>query len=334
MNTAGIIGHKAQLTVISRMINSGHLPHALLFTGKPGIGKKLIAQRIIKTLFCEAANQETPCLACPPCVKVKADTLPDFIEISPDEKGRIIIGSPDSPEPNSVRRLIGRLSKKSVSGRYGVIIDGIDKTGIEGQNALLKTIEEPQEGAVIILIASNRANILPTIVSRSMAIHFNPLDDGELTAVIKEKFSLTPLAILLAGGSVETAALLADPNFINRITLLAAQISAAAEGDGVLTPDLKGLTEKAGAETVLAVLINLFRAALMAAIQDSIPPLPDGITNDAEKLKIIIKILLASEKGLSNNMNLSALMKGLVYGSGRLPVRGFLAPGNFFRSGS
>ena len=172
MNTAGIIGHSRQIKILEVLRRNDDIPQTILFSGKSGIGKKLVARRLLASLFCEAGDP--PCLKCPSCLQAAGGTFPDIIELGPDEKGSIPIGDADRSEPGSVRWLIDRLSKKSISGTYGVLIDGAESISAAGQNALLKTIEEPQAGAHIIIITANRSLILPTILSRCMNLPFYP----------------------------------------------------------------------------------------------------------------------------------------------------------------
>ena len=128
MNTAGIIGHERQLRVLSLLVKNKNTPHSMLFSGKSGIGKRLIARRFLAALFCTAGNP--PCGSCPSCLQAgRAATHPDIIELAPDEKGSITIGDVDRSEPGTVRWLISRLSKKSVSGKYGVLIDARKPSG-------------------------------------------------------------------------------------------------------------------------------------------------------------------------------------------------------------
>ena len=331
MNNEGIKGHAVPVKILSRMLIGDTLPHSLLFTGISGIGKRLVARRVLNTLFCESVDINKPCLVCPPCRKFAAGGIPDFIVISPDEKGRIPIGNPDKPEENSVRHLISRLSKRSITGRFGVIIDGIDKISIEGQNALLKTLEEPQDGTGIIMISSNRSSILPTIISRSLEIHFNPLDSEDILNILKDHEPVTGFEAALSGGSVETTLMLARNDNIEIITGLAQQISDAASENMTLNPDLKNAAEKTGHDNLISVLVNFFRLALLNSIGAASFQIPEKITGDPEKQKAIIKILLASGKGLSNNMNISMLLKGLVYNHTMTPSSGFISLPDFFR---
>jgi hypothetical protein len=315
MNATGIIGHKRQLDVLNLLLWNKSIPHTLLFTGIAGIGKKLIAQRFLAALFC--ADEDPPCLKCPVCLQAAAKTLPDIIELSPDEKGTIPIGGTDRSDQGSVRWLIERLSKKSISGKFGVLIDGAEAISTPGQNALLKTIEEPQEGAHIIIITSNKSLILPTIQSRCMELPFNPLGQNEVLQItaLHSRPSDPGLVAELSGGSVEIALLLSQASLLESITALCVEIGLYLSKRNNLRLDMMALQKKISMDNLLSILINLYRAMLVSLIEAR--PLHPFL----ESLKIpdrlilvkLIKILLALKKGVANNLNIRNAMKGMLY---------------------
>jgi len=314
MNTEGIIGHAAAIKKLKVMLEKGTVPHTLLFTGTAGIGKKIIARRFLGSFFCRDASP--PCGACSICVQMKSNTFPDMIETGPDEKGKIPIGAMDGREEGTIRWLINRLSKKSLSGTYGVIIDGIDAISIEGQNALLKTIEEPQKGTRIILLSSNRSTVLPTILSRSTEISFNPLPDSAVKEFIeKNSVGNSGLISILSGGSLETAGILSDGSSLGAVLRLCDDIRESIEGQKMLNPDITGLQKMVPMDTLCSIMIHLYRYVLLGAL--NIRTLPDELNAFAatgeEKLRKIIKIFLALRKGLSNNLNFKSQLKAMVY---------------------
>lgn len=315
MNTAGIIGHTRQLNILELLRARGGVPSAMLFSGRSGIGKKLVARRLLASLFCAAGDP--PCTACPACVQIAGGTFPDMIELLPDEKGTIPIGGADRNETGTVRWFIDRLSKKSVSGTYGVLIDGAENISIGGQNALLKTIEEPQEGAHIIIITANKSLILPTILSRCMELSFNPLSGGEVRQVLEASGAAAPsgLAAELSGGSVETALLLSDDAVLSGIDKLCGELSACVNRGEDLGLDMAPIQKKAAPDQVLTVMVNVYRAILAADIGGTtLDPLLEKLRiDDRQKLAKLIKILLALRKGLANNLNIRGALKGMVY---------------------
>jgi len=316
MNTEGIIGHERQIAILGAIAASGTIPQTMVFSGVSGIGKKIIAKRFLGSLFCKESNP--PCLKCGACAQVSAGTHPDLIELAGDGSGRISIGSQAKREEGSVRWLIDRLSRKSVSGRMGVIIDGAEGISTEGQNALLKTIEEPQHGAHIIIITSNGNLLLPTIMSRCTEIKFRPLPPSSV-----EKILGAPCADfipLISGGSPETAIMLSDGENSSGVLQLCGGISASVRNGSPLIIDINPLMKKIGADKLLAVMINIYREILVSRLGGGVVPeaLKEADVPDEDDLKKIIKILLAVRRGLSNNQNVKYSLKALVYSIGSI----------------
>jgi hypothetical protein len=316
MNTAGIIGHPRQLKVLELLRQNGNIPQTMLFSGKSGIGKKIIARRLLASLFCKAADP--PCLKCPSCLQAAGGTFPDIIEIGPNEKGTIPIGDADRSEQGSVRWLIDRLSKKSIWGTFGVLIDEAEAIRPEGQNALLKTIEEPQAGAHIIILTENKSLILPTILSRSMNLAFNPLDAAEVKQVLVAEGAGAAdpeLIAELSGGSVETALLLSRENILSGIAGICHEITSFLTRNQSMRLDLAALQKKISMDQFLSILLNAYRSILSSSFSGGPlhPFLADFNIPDRKKIIKLIKILLALRKGLTNNLNIRSALKGMLY---------------------
>lgn len=320
-----IIGHKQQLLKLDIILKNNMIPQTMLFSGIEGIGKKKVAYRFLSSLFC--AGETRPCHACPPCRQVIQGTFPDLLVLAPDDKGKIPIGDSEKREQGSVRWLIERLGKKAVTGRFGVVIDGVDAISTEGQNALLKTIEEPPQGAVLILLASNRSRILPTILSRTSEVPFYPLTAAAVEEILRRENledERAPLIAALSGGSASLALRLADPLVLTPILALCAEIAAYVRTGALPSLDTAALQKQLGTETLLTVMVNVFRAIVVGMIDGSFrekgvhPLIRDLVVQDLEKLRKIIKILLALRKGLTNNLNFKYSLKGMLYSMDKL----------------
>ena len=290
------------------------VPHTLLFSGPPGVGKKLAARRFLNSLFCPGENP--PCLKCAACLQIAGGVHPDIIELLPDDKGRIPIGSQDREEPGSVRWLIDRLSKRSISGICGVIIDGIESISIAGQNALLKTIEEPQPGTHIVLLASNKSQILPTILSRSSEISFQPLLEHEVEELLCR---LLPghdrLIAEISGGSIELALILAESETMPMIMELCKSITRHIARGIPFDYDVTRFQKSIGYESLLDILISIYRTILLSSLyrRDVDVKLHDITMSDEKKIAKLLKIFLALKKGLIQNLNIKISLKGMLY---------------------
>ncbi|HEY1405200.1 MAG TPA: hypothetical protein VF857_01200 [Spirochaetota bacterium] len=312
-----IIGHKKEKETLFAILSSGMIPHAFLFSGNAGIGKRMLAHSFLRALFCEA--EKKPCGVCPSCRQVEALTHPDVVMIAPNENGTLPIGDPDTPEPGSVRYLIQRMSMRSVSGRTGVIIDGIERATNEAQNALLKTLEEPPSGSCIILISSDRSGILPTIQSRVREIRFAPLSSDDLRLIVGDRAEgdILDFVVSGAGGSASTALELCNADMREKVLSLCRSLSAAMTGGG----SLAGLTntilpKPKGGIDILDILIQIYRVLLASKAKDDgqySSLLDDIYIDDIDTLRTIIKLLFATKKGRGNNINTALQLRALAY---------------------
>lgn len=177
-----IIGHEREIDILKNAIKTSRIFHCYLFTGEKSLGKKLVALAFAKTLLCKNEGME-PCNSCSSCIKFDNFNHPDFELIEP-EKGLI----PKNKIDDMIKSMaIAPLESK----RRIIIIDECDKMGIEAQNELLKTLEEPPPYVNIILITSNVNNLIPTILSRSQIIKFYPVDSQRIAELLMEKYKKT-----------------------------------------------------------------------------------------------------------------------------------------------
>lgn len=168
-----MIGCNEQKEYFKRAIEQGKLSHSYLFEGQSGVGKRTFAVELAKKLLCENPTKGEPCNECNSCTTVDCGSHPDLITIEKDGK---------TIKVETVReKLVKELSIKPFKGNKKiVIIDGADAMGVEAQNAILKSIEEPPSYALIILVCENAAKLLSTIHSRCITIRFNPLHSNDI----------------------------------------------------------------------------------------------------------------------------------------------------------
>lgn len=183
-----IIGQPFPLRILRRFISRAAIPHALLFTGIEGVGKRTVAKAFAMALNCSGdsadghggpdAGTDKPCGRCRACRQIQAGNHPDIIQIGP-ANGMLRIGQ--------VRELLAVLSMKPFSDGHRVVIIGDAQTlNPEAGNALLKALEEPPGDTIIILTAHRPGDLLPTIVSRCRHIRFSALPARELVRILTE----------------------------------------------------------------------------------------------------------------------------------------------------
>jgi DNA polymerase-3 subunit delta' len=166
-----IIGHKKIVDRLHRSINGDSLAQAYVFSGPEGVGKFTVAL--------DFANQ---------VVSATQDkTSQDISLIEPEvEEKKGVIKKKDI-KIEAIRELQRQLSRSSFAGGYKLaIINDADRLNRSAQNALLKTLEEPNEKIILILVAHNEKRLLPTILSRCQKIRFGLVDRGQLAAFVPE----------------------------------------------------------------------------------------------------------------------------------------------------
>ncbi|MCA9006550.1 MAG: DNA polymerase III subunit delta', partial [Planctomycetaceae bacterium] len=220
--TDSIRGHHSILEMLDRALSRSRLPHALLFSGAAGIGKKRVALHLAQCLFCQRTppNELSCCHTCDSCKQMAAGTHPDLIAIEcPPDKNilplSLIIGDDDHRGREGVCYEMSL--RPMVGDRRIAIIDDADKMNAESANALLKTLEEPSANYLMILIASDLDSILPTIRSRCQLMRFNELTQEDVVSLLlnQQLVDSEEQALQIARmseGSLKTASELLDEN--------------------------------------------------------------------------------------------------------------------------
>lgn len=199
-----IIGHEDIIQHFKRSIEMGKVSQGYIINGEEGSGKKTLTRAIIKTLECEEGGTE-PCCKCKSCKQMDTDNQPDVTWVTHDK-----------PNVISVEEIRDQVNKditiKPYSSRYKIyVIDDAQLLNANAQNALLKTIEEPPEYAIIFLLTSNIDKILPTIISRCIVLNIKPVRERDVLVsflpqenpLIPELSGLDNLKLWYSGRSAE-----------------------------------------------------------------------------------------------------------------------------------
>jgi len=149
---------------------SGQLAHAFLFYGLEGLGKLDFARAFAEFMFCVAPVGDHPCGQCRSCRLLQAGNHPDLLLLQPEEKSKVI-------KIDQVRSLSSDFNQTAQQGGYKIaIIAPAEAMNLAAANALLKTLEEPTEDTMLILVSTKPQSLPATIRSRCQILAFLPPD--------------------------------------------------------------------------------------------------------------------------------------------------------------
>lgn len=150
---------------LNRIRTQGRLPHALLLIGADGIGKQQLAARLAESLLCENPHPDgRRCERCMACAWLQAGTHPDLMHLAPEEPGKAI-------KVDQIRSLCAGLAMTSHAGGTKVaIIRPADAMNANAANSLLKTLEEPTDNTLLVLLTAVPGKLPATIRSRCQQV--------------------------------------------------------------------------------------------------------------------------------------------------------------------
>lgn len=195
-----VLGHQQNKEFLQKLLKPGSRPHALLFYGMGGIGKKMLALHFAKTFLCKSADKK-PCGICESCrlmdIENNSFAHPDFYLLTAEEAGKDI-------KIEQVKEMAKQAAFAPVLSEHKVcIIDDAGQMTAEAANSLLKLLEEPPPGWLFILITQQAERLLPTVLSRVVRLRFEAPDSSAVQQILKAKGITQNIQVLaaLAGGS-------------------------------------------------------------------------------------------------------------------------------------
>ena len=201
MTFADLVGHQRIKNLLRGALAGATVHPGYLFTGPAGVGKHRAALEFVRAWLCLETSGEA-CGVCDSCIRAGGAAHPDLLEVQPEERKKSI-------SIEQVRDLGAWLAQSPALGRRkAAILDPADTLRIEGANALLKTLEEPPPGRVIVLIATQPGALPPTVRSRCQQVSFGSLSDDEVAEVLRRNrwpAQAARQAAALAGGSPGSA---------------------------------------------------------------------------------------------------------------------------------
>ena len=176
-----VVGHKNIIKYISSAVQADAVSHAYILNGERGSGKRLLANLFAMSLQCQNREEDgEACGKCQSCKQAQNGNQPDIIKVTHEKPNTISVDDIRTQVNNDI-------VIKPYSSKYKIyIIPEADLMSAQAQNALLKTIEEPPEYAVIMLLTSNIDSLLPTIRSRCVRLDLKVVDDSLVKEYLME----------------------------------------------------------------------------------------------------------------------------------------------------
>jgi DNA polymerase-3 subunit delta' len=225
MDTSNIIGQSPLIFNMERILSSGRIVHAYLFTGPAGIGKKTMGSLFAQALLCTNRG-EKPCYVCSTCRQFASGNHPDVFWVRrPEDKTGIVV--------DQIRALQAAIKVKTYqAGKRICFIEQAHLLTQQAQNAFLKTLEEPPPDTLFFLLAENTNTLLPTILSRCQNFRVGSLSKEEIIELLKRRLSISEkegglIAVLSQGNPGKALALAEDENFRTNREILIKGLSLA-----------------------------------------------------------------------------------------------------------
>lgn len=186
------LGNARVVEILRRAVALDRLPHALIFAGPSGVGKRTLALLLAQLLNCPASSGGLACGECASCRKIAQGSHPDIRLVEPD--GMFI-------KIEQIREMIGEIAYQPFEAEYRVfILDPAEQLKPEAANCMLKTLEEPPSRTVIVLVTSNPHLLLSTIRSRSRLLQFSGISQDRIEDHLIRKAGWSPKDAHLAAG--------------------------------------------------------------------------------------------------------------------------------------
>ncbi|OPY70928.1 MAG: DNA polymerase III subunit tau [Syntrophorhabdaceae bacterium PtaU1.Bin034] len=251
MEFNAIFGHDHQKQILSSLVQKEKLPHALLFAGPRGVGKRTTAFELARNLFCE---EKRACGTCRSCRNLAAAIHPDF---------RLLPGE-TSIKIDELRAIRKEVYEPPYEAPVRVIlIDNAELMTREAANALLKTLEEPPPSNLFILVTSREQEIPATVRSRCMRIGFGPLSRDTIRSyfenVLNQDRSKAELFSGISNGSIAAGIFwMNEGNFQTR-QRIAEVLTGKRRGFTSATMIAERITKEGNEFEYLSFLLSFFR---------------------------------------------------------------------------
>ncbi len=307
---------------LQNALSTGKVSHAYIINGEKSSGKEFIAKVFAMALQCEREGTE-PCQECHSCRQALSASHPDII--------RVVHEKPNTISVDDIRTQVnGDVAIKPYSGKYKVyILSEAEKMTAQAQNALLKTLEEPPEYAVIMLLTSNVNALLPTIVSRCVTLEMKPVPDEIVRRFLCTQLQVpdykAEVCVAFARGNIGKAKALATSEDFEKVKAEALSLLKYIQEMDLneIISAVKKITEyKLEVSDYLDICVIWYRDALLFKATSDVNHLifreelqalrRTAQRSSYEGIENIIKALDTAKKRLDANVNFELVMEMLM----------------------
>lgn len=308
MGFESLLGNERLKENLITSLRRGRTSHFYLISGPEGAGKHTLARLLAAAMMC--SDPQKPCLRCAACRKVMDGVHPDFVEISDPEHKNVTV--------KIVRQMRDDMFVLPNEGEKKVYMLA-QSLGIEGQNALLKVLEEPPSYGVFLLLTDNPEKLLPTVRSRCVELALLPLQVQILRKELQNRFpkadeETIAAAISRSGGYLGQA------------------IGLLADG-GVMPPQTQALVEAMADRSalqltqVLAPLEKWKRDQIIPLLQQWLEILEGALAcrSGAQALSPLSARLASARSGAELLHAIEAMQKAIAYAQQNVSVAAICA---------
>ena len=299
-------------------VRSGRAPHAMALTGMTGVGKRTLA-RLLACAFLCVGEGEKPCLACKGCRRALSGAHPDLLTPSAGEKERTV-------KVDDLRGILHALSISAVEGGERVVLlENAHRMTPQAQNALLKSLEEPDGSTRFILTASGDTGLLSTVRSRCRVVRVPPFSreavERELISRGTEKAAARELSILCGGSLGQALSMREDADFLQLRTLCESTFFSLRSARDVPGAAARLREKREDADEILAVVEQRAREYLACSVNAGPEPaaVPETACHESwlhaspRALENALSAVIDAQRYRASNVSWQAISENLLY---------------------
>jgi len=344
-----ILGQQRAVLILQQALASGRTHHGWVFHGPEGVGKFTTAMAFARVLLCPdaAPDDHEQIVACGQCASCRSvddpeTAHPDLHMVTKElaaysSDDRVRRGKQITIPVDVIRhRLVEPAHRKSQLDHNKIfIVDEAELLALEGQNTLLKTLEEPPAGAYLVLVTANEERLLPTIRSRCQRVGFETLSDEHVERHLRDRQvdqDRLPWLVRFGRGSLGRATMAMDYGLDDWLRQIEPRVDqlAAGRADPELGATLAKRTEdfaaawvdahdnaskdaanKAAARAMFGMLGEICRRRLNDAAAAGLPDDPERAESQLTPWLEGVELIAEAERQLQSNVAAALLMDNL-----------------------